>query len=397
MSGIGRNVKYKLFTSTPLGKIVKLVTLLSIIATSVLQFYRGLSLPHLPKYVGHGYMLGSQVSGNNSAKERSEKRSGFGACLMFKDDLELLPEWIAYHYVSLPLRHLVIGLDRGNRQDPFPVLNRYNGTELRFTVFQPERNSSVDPRLTVTKEESHHGLILRQKQFVSKCALYLQGLGYGWTTLIDPDEFVAPNHIGDDEEELEQHLGQPSSSGVEMRRTLNQGGFRKVIDRLQEWEKSGVLPKAACFTMPRLLIGALENSTCDKMNMEGKLHLSTIRFVQYAPKGDFSHSKFGKVMIDLSRYPSAALKPGAIRSIHRPSKDLCSSAVPHFLSTPLILQHYIGSWERYQSRADGRRNRAEWEKRAFMNAGANCRMREWLSIYSQTTADWQKRLEAIAF
>ena len=60
----------------------------------------------------------------------------FGACLMLKEDNELLYEWLAYHYTTLPLRFLFVASDIGNLQNPEEVLMRWKtaNTDLEFWV-----------------------------------------------------------------------------------------------------------------------------------------------------------------------------------------------------------------------------------------------------------------------
>lgn len=60
----------------------------------------------------------------------------FGACLMLKEDNELLYEWLAYHYTTLPLRYVFVASDVGNLQNPEEVLMRWKtaNTDLEFWV-----------------------------------------------------------------------------------------------------------------------------------------------------------------------------------------------------------------------------------------------------------------------
>ncbi len=57
------------------------------------------------------------VSGDGQSEEE-----GMAACLLIKDDNHLLIEWIAYHYLTLPLRYLVIAVDPDSFSSPLPSL-----------------------------------------------------------------------------------------------------------------------------------------------------------------------------------------------------------------------------------------------------------------------------------
>jgi hypothetical protein len=58
-------------------------------------------------------------------------REGMGACLLVKDDNHLLVEWLAYHYISLPLVHLVVAVDPESVTSPLPVLQRWGHVHNR--------------------------------------------------------------------------------------------------------------------------------------------------------------------------------------------------------------------------------------------------------------------------
>jgi hypothetical protein len=49
----------------------------------------------------------------------------FAICVLTRDDLPILPEWIAYHYHAINLRHLVIAVDADSKSDPKPILENF--------------------------------------------------------------------------------------------------------------------------------------------------------------------------------------------------------------------------------------------------------------------------------
>jgi hypothetical protein len=49
----------------------------------------------------------------------------FSACLLIKDDNAILSEWIAYHYHTVNLRHLVVAIDPSSVESPMKILNRW--------------------------------------------------------------------------------------------------------------------------------------------------------------------------------------------------------------------------------------------------------------------------------
>jgi hypothetical protein len=337
-------------------------------------------------------------------------RRAFGACLMSKDDNQLLFEWLAYHYTVLPLRYVVIGSDVGNRQDPRRVLQRWsssmtsNSTTARSgrlhyvvlnvgddfdeskqknqsTVENLGRNSSQQPIL-----DAHHSLIRRQKRFISTCIQELkQRWNVHWATFVDSDEFVTWNPARNNETNNSTTSLNPTLADI--RRNLNishtvvnNSNHITVLDILSSLQEAGHIN--ACYTIPRLRFGALENVMCPEASNVADLAktysssntslLSTLRFVQHATKGDFSKSKFGKVIMDVSRLSDDFISKTVPRNIHRPYLQYCGPAGTSIHASFLRLNHYLGSWDRYASRDDQRRDRSYWESMASLNDENAC-------------------------
>jgi hypothetical protein len=54
-----------------------------------------------------------------------DNNATFSACLLIKDDNAILSEWIAYHYHTLNLRHLIVAVDPNSAESPDIILNRW--------------------------------------------------------------------------------------------------------------------------------------------------------------------------------------------------------------------------------------------------------------------------------
>ncbi|GAX13750.1 hypothetical protein FisN_30Lh036 [Fistulifera solaris] len=310
----------------------------------------------------------------------------FAACLLIKDDNDLLPEWLAYHYTVLPLRHVVIAVDPHSVQDPAPILQRWQ-PYLRYTIWQ---NGDDSLRQNENKQEQqhhhhhHHALVQRQKEFIKKCSEYLKHEGAQWTAFIDTDEYVIPNRLNlhNDEQLVIDGHGPHAIQNISwhIRQHLPpMGDATTVAEILTKLQFAGLV--GSCYTLPRLLVGALENRTCHHASRNTFPPLSTLRFFQHAVKGDFRLNKFGKVWMDLSQISSQTIQSTVPRNIHRPYKDNCGPGAVHFPDAFFYINHYLGSWERYSARSDPRRNREEWEKRAFVDDGSpTCEsgVYEWL-------------------
>ncbi len=318
---------------------------------------------------------------------------------MMKEDNDLFYEWLAYHYTVLPLHYVYVGSDEGNQQDPRDVLRRWktanigleywvvNSTDFGSTPVTINFTGSRRPSYSAEHEDAHHSFVHRQRAFMTSCVRFLRSQGLHWVTFIDTDEFLVINRMSEEEKAMMQqndretlhHSKAVETTAYQMRNELpaidNQSTIVDILRRLEHIEDLG-----SCYTIPRLLYGALENVTCPDASTvtriaQSKFHykeMSTLRFTQHARKGDFAKSKYGKVMINLSRLSDETVG-STPRNIHRPYKPECKAgASGNFAHSSFYLNHYIGSWERYNSREDSRRNREEWERRAHLTAGDSC-------------------------
>jgi hypothetical protein len=316
------------------------------------------------------------------------KNESFGACLMMKEDNDLLYEWLAYHYTVLPLRYILVGSDEGNKQDPRDVLQRWTqaNTGLNYWILNSTefmlRHGKHKGKEGNNKDDAHHTFIHRQRGFITTCSEFMKSQGVHWVTFIDSDEFVVMNRMGEDDKRFTiRTRNEPMSitqTSSDMRKALPaHDSDATVLDAIKKLEPIESL--SPCYTIPRLLYGAFENLTCPGTEPTNELakkefkfsEMSTLRFLQHGRKGDFALSKFGKVIVDFSNLTEETIAQTP-RNIHRPWKSVCGPGVVHFPEAIFYLSHYIGSWERYSSRKDARRNRNEWEQRAFITSGSSC-------------------------
>ena len=340
-----------------------------------------------------------------NSSDGSTKLRPMAACLMVKDDNDLLYEWLAYHFTTLvPPGHpfyVVVGSDVGNTQNLTQVLHRWDKIpELHYWILHADdfvnihgnydslvgqnKLSEEDMSPDELKKYHHHALIIRQKGFLTACSLLMKSQGAEWTLYADTDEFLALQPLNYDDMTLKiDGMGHDSitNSSFRIRQRLAESmdEEKSLLELLDELQVAG--HNDTCLTFPRLLVGALENRTCppqfgidivqqlaQSQLQDRYAYMSTLRFVQHAPKGDFAYSKFGKVLMDLSRIANETIEMESPRNIHRPYATHCGPAGgAHFPNAFAFLLHYIGSWERYASRSDNRRNRREWEERAFVD------------------------------
>ena len=132
----------------------------------------------------NGFIIG----GNNASS------SNFvSACLMAKGDTKLLNEWIAYHYHTLRLRHLILA----NHPANLTTLNSHVWSQLglRIEVWsnrQTSRRSMQNAKINTTTGDStnQYQAIYPSSTFFRKCLKSLRHEGRNWILLVDEFEFV---------------------------------------------------------------------------------------------------------------------------------------------------------------------------------------------------------------
>jgi len=146
-------------------------------------------------------VIGKDISSNLSDKrrEKDEMSNGFSACILTMDDNVLWPEWLAYHYQTLPLRRLIVALDPKSKTKPSELFTRYrkHGLSLDVTVwendeFLPNEEYKNLIALDARSQNVYMDHWRRQKWFLHKCLEQLYTENRSWVLLVDTDEFVVP-------------------------------------------------------------------------------------------------------------------------------------------------------------------------------------------------------------
>ena len=155
-------------------------------------------------------------------------RWGLGLCLLIKDDNELLPEFLAYHYHALQMRTLIVAVDPSSQTSPTHILQRFQNILPHLTihrwkdhVFMPadfikEDFSKVPDFIQRNKNNATHSFWhspkfkpnntefeiqralqnvnnhrFRQVKFAGECIRHLYfHSNRRWITHIDTDEFI---------------------------------------------------------------------------------------------------------------------------------------------------------------------------------------------------------------
>jgi hypothetical protein len=137
-------------------------------------------------------ILGVEMDFTSRINNDIQHQDGFAICLLVKDDSDRLAEWLAYHWLTLPLQHLVVALDRTSVTSPKPILDTWREeTGMDITLWNDPDFRHVpghDDKLTPKQKHLH-----RQRQFLAECMRHHKAKNHSWIALIDTDEFIANN------------------------------------------------------------------------------------------------------------------------------------------------------------------------------------------------------------
>ena len=340
----------------------------------------------------------ANVLGSFTPFHSSDNRNEFSACLLVKDDNDILNEWIGYHYHVLGLRYLIVAVDSTSTTSPAALLDKWRTfgmtiEEWQDSDFMPDsyfqKAYHLQPRLVKIKKNKKKWLEgiddpkiqeelvksiqdhrFRQITFLSRCASKLQNLGRTWMIHIDTDEYVVVNP-----KLRQQGIFDMGEKGViVIPPTVEDSIVPRLLNEMAL--KSGRTLNYPCISLPRLLFGSIEDSHGPSVAPIGynQSRFESLRWKYHSDFDDSSLNKQPKVIMDVS-----AISPvdkmfvdGRVFSIHRPSQELCRTqgqmVFEHTHNFPFSINHYLGTFERFGSRNDPRRNRKLYDQKANTRA-----------------------------
>jgi Glycosyl transferase family 2 len=356
----------------------------------------------------------------------------FSACLLWMDDNFRLTEWVAYHHYMLQLRHIVVAVDPRSKTNPWEVLHKWKA-RMTIEVWTHDANFT-DLNLTLTEgdslKEKRRKHIRRQATFYQQCAMHLKALNRTWTSFHDSDEFLVvtpqanvsqqriaqgPGAVlrilqkyGRQQQQLLQqraarvvnassHAAQagraneslPAAAAEIGNGTAREGGENSTLVVARDWVQW--FSARPCMAVPRVLFSAVPSSPNEVTNQVPSVvqahQFDTLKYRYQATPATAVGATDGvaKSLVDLARLPRNAVSASQGGSAHRPFKSdaICTHAFPPSGVLPLVIHHYLGSWEAFSHRDDvrkgGLRTREKWEERSVLKAGGiNDGARPWI-------------------
>ena len=302
--------------------------------------------------------------------------NSFSACLMIMDENHRLPEWLAYHYYMMPLRHVVLLVDPRSETSPMDTVQRWrpyikidvwNFTDLHQYKPQSKKHANLD------SWERHRRV---QKFFYTQCGHYFRTHNRTWTTFHDVDEYIYLNPLsvlhatqrltvpGNIRRYLEERshgtISSPTtetttSDGATTRKRgrHQQGTTRTTSMHRTKGKLYQAMHKDHCILMERNYFGSVPESM-DRIQQGvpsflNASHFETLSWLHRTSHTDMVLNGMGKSIVDVSGPPSLTFTGNVHRII--PS---CSAQTFPVGMGPLRIRHYLGSWQAYASRNDAR-------------------------------------------
>lgn len=286
------------------------------------------------------------VSHQDELLHAQEKPSDFfSACMLTMDDNHFLTEWLAYHYLTLPLRHFIVAVDPNSKTSPSELFDRWRAHGMLIEEWSDENFIPADwlawtRKPNQTEQEKVDVYITRQNSFMTKCLLELKAKNRTWTLLADSDEYLVLNQHKSDASTIRSmpSIDQPSSTMSFLRQHTNSSS-------------------SPCVMLPRLRFGTRESSPKKRHNRDTHFNASTfqtLRFRKHANRADLSMNKISKAMVDVSRISEEVM---VVENLHRPIKAVCPKEHLYIkvADSFYVLHHYLGTWEQFNFRNDVRK------------------------------------------
>jgi hypothetical protein len=340
---------------------------------------------------------------NTGANQTENGEEGFSACLMIMDDNAHLIEWLAYHYMQLPLRRLIVAVDPRSETSPREILHRWDGlidsTEWSDIDFMPP--PLMDKHLTADSGSSASSITKlfrqRQEEFYTRCMARLKYEGSEWTAFIDTDEYILINSHATAPYRVPMN---PTKSNPKDRLQSAMTVLQAI--RIAEKENEHLalqLAQSPCVAIPRVSFGVMESQNGDIQNgvpfgFDGK-DFQTLRWRYHNGRGSKKVNKISKSILDVSRVASNLFVPTEQVMVHLPSKLHCGREEHLWVLnsySPFVIHHYAGTWEQWSHRKDtrGRRTLDKYKKLLY-NKTTDDDIRPWLRGFVDYVGWWRAR------
>ena len=291
------------------------------------------------------------------------------SCILIMDDNHWLVEWLAYHWTTLNLRHMIIAIDPRSKTSPISILDRWKG-RLNFELWNDSHYFDNVPGPTADLQEVN---LARQQTFLAKCMGELKRRNHSWTMFTDTDEFVVINPRTNRKghalyREYSPPIDTPGS----------------ILSFLQNELKTR---NTTCFSMGRLQFSP-DESSLHEIQKNVPLYFNSSQFMTLRWLHPADDLVGPKNIIDLSSMDVSVI-PTNYTHQHRVIYEKCPEAghTWHRANSLLQVYHYLGTLEQHNFRNDARLS-LEWAGRneryeRYKGEGVGTRddLRPWLKAF----------------
>lgn len=277
-------------------------------------------------------------------------------------------EWIAYHYHTVNLRHLVITTDPDSLTKPTRVLDRWRD-RIKIEEWSDDRFLPQDFNETVMRKSGAHkdptliGHRVRQASFNLECLKHLKRQRREWVLMIDTDEYLTFNPDLRDPDE---------SYPFDFPDLHEPGSLFKLLKQIIVPNPDFKQLMTPCIPVFRQQFAAREStdeqiSAMVPSGFDAK-GFQTLRWRKYGYPDFWYETKWedechikrwvpNKVLIDLGRVRMVDMDhPDNKGNPHRPLGSICSKDLYIEASeTPLATHHYMGTLEQWLYRVGDKR------------------------------------------
>ncbi len=319
------------------------------------------------------------------------------ACMIVKDDNHMLAQWLAYHYTTLPLRHVIIAADENSTQDPMDVLSLWNGTDLQYQVWYPK--DYVDGLNYLSHERSQVHYIQRQMRVFARCLQYYhRHQMLGWAALVDTDEYITLNPLDDflvdrfrnssgDYNQTLEAIGQDDVNAGLPHMGPNETLMDRMEARMRLREIMGLDDTKGMEHKPRSNPPSVLDFLEEYASQHDISNLYSIQFLYHVPPLSYAHNEWAKVLVDLRRMPYESLgRPEGYQQPHKPFDECATAYMPDIVSI-IHANHYNNHWSDYVSRRGANfdgipKELAKWSASAHAREHVTCHhMHGWLNDF----------------
>ena len=358
---------------------------------------------------------------NNFNLQQQNRNQTLSICLLLKDDNDIIQEWIAYHYHTFTLRHLVVAIDPYSETSPSSLFDLWRSEPFNIQIeewtdkdympgfFMDGKYDEVPSFLPTSNNNSlaskwdkadlvhinNHRF--RQVTFVSSCYQHLKAKGRTWAAHIDTDEYIVinPNIIV-----RPKSVQKTSDKFVHIPSIPAQGSVMSFLEDMFTYYPKRLSRK--CIMMPSLLFGSIEDNDSNQKSLSDHWNVTkfeTLRWKYHANHTDIING-LQKSIVDVSRFglDHPVFESKRIFSVHQPLEypDCRRYTIWPDVNAvrlyPLMVNHYLGSLQRYLSRTDKRRNieiynsKAQVGSASYNSTDGSQWIQGWLTSFEQEHA-----------